>query len=89
MKKNFPSPSQEDKDMLVMSAEDFSMMIEEKALVEGITCFEALMAMVESDEVGIDNIPTLLSPRLKLKLESDAKSLNLLKKEAISKKTLL
>ena len=48
-----------------------------------------LMNMVEADEVGIDNVPELLSERLKNKLEVDAKNLNLLKKEVITKKTLL
>lgn len=89
LKKEFPVPSPEDKDKLIISADEFSMMVEEKALAERISCFDVLMNMIEADEVGIDNIPPLLSERLKNKLELDAKNLNLLKKEAISKKTLV
>lgn len=89
LKKEFPAPSPEEKDRLIISADEFSMMVEEKALLERISCFDVLMNMVDADEVGIDNIPDLLSERLKLKLESDAKNLNLLKKEVILKKTLL
>ena len=90
LKKEFPvSPSLADKDRLVISPDEFSMMVEEKALAEKISCFEVLMNMVEADEVGIDNIPELLSERLKNRLEADAKNLNLLKKEIITKKTLI
>jgi len=87
LKKEFPTPSPED--TLVMSPDEFSMMVEERALQENISCFDVLMNMVEADEVGIDNVPELLSERLKNKLEVDAKNLNLLKKEVITKKTLL
>lgn len=87
LKKEFPT--NEDKDSLIISADEFSMMVEEKALEENISCFTVIMNMVEADEVGIDNIPTLISKRLKAKLELDAKNLNLLKKEVISKKTLI
>lgn len=89
-RKEFPvSPSLSDRDRLIISADEFSMMVEERALKEKISCFDVLMNMVETDEVGIDNIPELLSERLKNKLEVDAKNLNLLKKEAITKKTLV
>lgn len=89
LKKEFPDHSPEQKDRLIISADEFSMMVEEKSLNEKISCFDVLMNMVEADEVGIDNIPELLSERLKNKLEADAKNLNLLKKEVILKKTLL
>lgn len=89
LKKEFPVPSAEDKECLVISSDEFSMMVEERSLTENISCFDVLMHMIEADEVGIDNVPTLLSDRLKNKLELDAKNLNLLKKETVIKKTLL
>ncbi len=89
LKKEFPAPSPEEKDQLIISADEFSIMVEERSLSEHISCFDVIMNMVETDKVGIDNIPTLLSDRLKNILELDAKNLNLLKKEIINKKSLL
>lgn len=76
-------------DSIVISSDEFSIIVEERAIRENISCFNVLMNMIETDEVGIDNIPTLLSDRLKMKLELDAKKLNLLKKDIQQKKTLI
>lgn len=79
----------EDINSNIMSSDSFSIMVEEKAVENNITCFEVLMDMIEKDALDPDNVPELLSERLRGKLEIEAKNLNLLKKDSKTIKSLL
>lgn len=66
---------------LILSKNEFSMMVEEKAAMNRISCLEIILDMVEKDSVAIESIPELLNEKLLKKIEVEASSLNLLKKK--------
>lgn len=64
----------------ILTKNDFSLMVEEKAIEDGISCLEVINLLIDDGKVSVDCVPGLLSPRLVSKIEAEARKLNLLKK---------
>lgn len=77
MKKEFPEEIIGDR---ILTKNEFSLKVEERAIQEGITCLEVITLMADEGEVSIDSVPDLLSSRLITRIEAEARNLNLLKK---------
>ncbi len=73
---------------MIQSKQDFSLMIEEKAIEFQMSCMEILLLLLEEEKLAVDSIPALLTDNLRSKIESDAIGANLLKRDN-KKKTLL
>lgn len=59
----------------------FSSLIMEKVKTENIEYIDAITTFCEENELEIESIINLISPSLKLKMEEEALSLRLIKKD--------
>ena len=67
---------------LFKSSNDFSLHIEHIAIVDGISCYNALLNWCEENDIDVDDVASSINKQLKEKLAVEFADMGLLQKNA-------